>query len=193
MLWQLLPVALKVNGKKMRKENNKFVHLASITNDTIFLRFVLGSIIIWILIKYCLNFDFMECCRDNDCNETFKFILNFLVILSETAEPLCHLLFGNDKTNQQWAIVRVVLCSKAILKFVKYKFSKVALEKPSIKEVTDFMYIRLQILKCSVFSFKFGKLGIEVYVRHERINQKESSFVTANWYNDTNTFTYRIR
>ncbi len=56
-------------------------------------------------------------------------------------------IIGNDDKNKQRAVVLVVLYSKKMLKFVKYKISKVTVEETLIKEVTDFIHICLPILK----------------------------------------------
>ncbi len=56
-------------------------------------------------------------------------------------------IIGNNYKNKQRGMVTVTLYGKKMLKFVKYKISKVAVEKTLIKEVTDFMCIRLPILK----------------------------------------------
>ncbi len=57
-------------------------------------------------------------------------------------------IIGNDHTNKQWAMVNVVLYSKKKeLKFVKYKISKLTVEKTITKKVIDFLYIRLPIVK----------------------------------------------
>ncbi len=56
-------------------------------------------------------------------------------------------IIGNNDTNKQLAVVTVVLYSKKMLKFVKYKMLKVTVEKALIKEITDFVYIILPILK----------------------------------------------
>ncbi len=56
-------------------------------------------------------------------------------------------IIGNDDINKQLTVVTVILHIEKKLKFVKYKISKVTVEKTLIKEVTDFMYIHLPILK----------------------------------------------
>ncbi len=56
-------------------------------------------------------------------------------------------IIGNDYTNKQWTVVTVVLLyRKIMLKFVKYKISKVTVEKNLVNEITDFIYIHLSIL-----------------------------------------------
>ncbi len=38
-------------------------------------------------------------------------------------------IIGNDDTNKQWAVVNVVFYSKKMLKCVKYKISKLTVDK----------------------------------------------------------------
>ncbi len=43
-------------------------------------------------------------------------------------------------SNELWLLLPYI--AKKMMKFVRYKISKVTVEKTLIKEVTDFMYIR---------------------------------------------------
>ncbi len=69
--------------------------------------------------------------------------------LSETAGQLCHLSLATTTqiiSNEMWLLLSYI--AKKMLKFVKYKISKVTVKTTLINEVPDFMYIRLPILKC---------------------------------------------
>ncbi len=56
-------------------------------------------------------------------------------------------VIDNDDKNKQWAVVTVVLYSKDMFKLIKWKILYQTLENIFTKEVTDFMNIRLPILK----------------------------------------------
>ncbi len=49
-------------------------------------------------------------------------------------------IIDNDDINKQWVVVTIVLYSKQMSKFMKYKISKGTVEKILIKEVTDFAH-----------------------------------------------------